>query len=189
MSFCCLPDTNKPHQLAQFTLLCYILVKHIDCIISGVLFIVVIYTHLQQHKQYPALFSVAFTDRNNTHLSTQGPLSQKSPLRAALHCLRMALFCVWICFSMLLYLRFSWRPRRLNASTNCSWGFMRDMNVFINSAFNLREILHTAVQRLLKISFNSFERSLFWSPRLHLFDLIKKYSKSCNIVKYYYNLK
>ncbi len=44
MSFCCLPDTNKPHQLAQFTLLCYILAKHIDCIISGVLFIVVIYT-------------------------------------------------------------------------------------------------------------------------------------------------
>jgi len=35
--------------------------------------------------------------------------------------------------------------------------------------------------------FHVFERSLFCSPRLHLFD--KKYSKNCNIVKYFYNLK
>ncbi len=37
--------------------------------------------------------------------------------------------------------------------------------------------------RFLKV----FERSLLSSPRLRLFD--QNYSKNCNIVKYYYNLK
>ncbi len=35
--------------------------------------------------------------------------------------------------------------------------------------------------------FNVFERRLFCSPRLHLFE--QKYSKNSNIVKYYYHFK
>ncbi len=34
---------------------------------------------------------------------------------------------------------------------------LREMKMFVNSALNLREILHTAVQRFLKISFNSLK--------------------------------
>ncbi len=46
--------------------------------------------------------------------------------------------------------------------------------------------MYTNVQKDENNFFYVFERRLFCSPRLHLFD--QKYSKNRN-VKYYYNLK
>ncbi len=56
-------------------------------------------------------------------------------------------------------------------------------------SFELSNNLSTFMMKCvwLVILFNVFERSLFCSPRLHLFD--QKYFKNSKIVKYFYNLK
>ncbi len=47
--------------------------------------------------------------------------------------------------------------------------------------------IKSSTKTIQKFGIKFFERSLFWSTRLHLFD--QKYSKNSNIIIYYYNLK
>jgi len=65
-----------------------------------------------------------------------------------------------------------------------------NMVLFVSkSSINYFNYLPSNSQKFGNITnFKVFERSLFWSVSLHLFDK-KKYNKKHNIVKYYYNLK
>lgn len=131
-----------------------------DCIISGVLFIVVIHTPpAAQAVSTPVLRGI-YRQKQHSLVHPGSSLTEESSAGCPPLPEDGAVLCVDL-FQHAVVPQVLLTPSTAERFHKLLLRDLRDRNVFVNSAFNLREILHTAVQRFLKIRSNSFERSLF----------------------------